>query len=60
MKISTQSISRVLHGTKFLLLANTSDIEYYMYEIHKVKCKKIDLEDKLTYFKWMAGVIIVV
>lgn len=55
--ISTQTISRFLHGLDFQLPTNTVEMDYPMDEMQKVKTKQNNLEDKLTHFLWMDDII---
>lgn len=52
--ISTQTICYFLHGPDFYLPANTTEIDYCIDEIWKVKTKKISLEDKLTIYNGLS------
>lgn len=58
MIISAQNISQILHGPKFILPANTTEIEFRVEGMKKVKFKQIGSKEKLVQFWWMVGIIV--
>lgn len=57
MNISTQTIFRFLHGREFVLPIDTSEFDYCIEEIRKVKSEQIGTDDKYMPLKWIMGII---
>lgn len=47
----------ILDVPRFQFLVNIEEIDYYMEKIRKTTRKQLGLEDKRTYFQWIASLI---